>query len=150
MLVNVVDGDDLLFSEQFACVHCNISLGEMEPRTFSFNNPHGACQRCSGLGYKLEVDPDLVVPNKDLSLVEGAIQPWMRSGTADTWMMSFLTAVAEEYSFSTREPVKRFTQEQFHVLLYGTGKSRVRVQHRTQARTHAPVGHCLRGRRQQP
>ena len=131
VLVNVVDGDDLLFSEQFACVHCNISLGEMEPRTFSFNNPHGACQRCSGLGYKLEVDPDLVVPNKDLSLVEGAIQPWMRSGTADTWMMSFLTAVAEEYSFSTREPVKQFTQEQFHVLLYGTGKSRVRVQHRT-------------------
>ena len=57
VLVNVVDGDDLLFSEEFACVHCNISLGEMEPRTFSFNNPHGACQRCSGLGYKLEVDP---------------------------------------------------------------------------------------------
>ena len=131
VLVNVVDGDDLLFSEQFACVHCNISLGEMEPRTFSFNNPHGACQRCSGLGYKLEVDPDLVIPNKDLSLVEGAIQPWMRSGTADTWMMSLLTAVADEYGFSTREPLERFTQEQFHVLLYGTGKSRVRVQHRT-------------------
>ena len=131
VLVNVVDGDDLLFSEQFACVHCNISLGEMEPRTFSFNNPHGACQRCSGLGYKLEVDPDLVIPNKDLSLVEGAIQPWMRSGTADTWMMSLLTAVAEEYGFSTREPLNRFTQDQLNVLLYGTGKSRVRVQHRT-------------------
>ena len=131
VLVNVVDGDDLLFSEQFACVHCNISLGEMEPRTFSFNNPHGACQRCSGLGYKLEVDPDLVIPNKDLSIVEGAIQPWMRSGTADTWMMSLLTAVAEEYGFSTREPIKRFSQEQLDVLLYGTGKSRVRVQHRT-------------------
>ena len=110
VLVNVVDGDDLLFSEEFACVHCNISLGEMEPRTFSFNNPHGACQRCSGLGYKLEVDPDLVIPNKDLSLVEGAIQPWMRSGTADTWMMSLLTAVADEYGFSTREPLKRFTR----------------------------------------
>ena len=131
VLVNVVDGDDLLFSEEFACVHCNISLGEMEPRTFSFNNPHGACQRCSGLGYKLEVDPDLVIPNKDLSLVEGAIQPWMRSGTADTWMMSLLTAVADEYDFSTREPLKRFTQEQLDILLHGTGKSRVRVQHRT-------------------
>ena len=131
VLVNVVDGDDLLFSEQFACVHCNISLGEMEPRTFSFNNPHGACQRCSGLGYKLEVDPELVIPNKDLSLVEGAIQPWMRSGTADTWMMSLLTAVADEYGFSTREPLRQFSEEQFDVLLYGTGKSRVRVQHRT-------------------
>ncbi len=131
VLVNVVDGDDLLFSEEFACVHCNISLGEMEPRTFSFNNPHGACQRCSGLGYKLEVDPDLVMPDKDLSLVEGAIQPWMRSGTTDTWMMSLLTAVAEEYGFSTREPLNRFTQDQLNVLLYGTGKSRVRVQHRT-------------------
>ena len=131
VLVNVVDGDDLLFSEEFACVHCNISLGEMEPRTFSFNNPHGACQRCSGLGYKLEVDPDLVIPNKDLSLVEGAIQPWMRSGTADTWMMSLLTAVADEYGFSTREPLNRFTEEQIDVLLHGTGKSRVRVQHRT-------------------
>ncbi len=131
VLVNVIDGDDLLFSEQFACVHCNISLGEMEPRTFSFNNPHGACQRCSGLGYKLEVDPDLVMPDKDLSLVEGAIQPWMRSGTTDTWMMSLLTAVAEEYGFSTRDPLNRFTQDQLDVLLYGTGKNRVRVQHRT-------------------
>ena len=66
VLVSVVDGEELLFSEQFACVHCNISLGELEPRTFSFNNPHGACATCTGLGYRLEVDPELVIPNKDL------------------------------------------------------------------------------------
>ena len=58
-------GEELLFSEQFACVHCNISMGELEPRTFSFNNPHGACSTCTGLGYKLEVDEDLVIPNQE-------------------------------------------------------------------------------------
>ena len=72
VLVDVVDGEEMLFSEHFACVHCNISFGEMEPRTFSFNNPHGACGTCTGLGYKLEVDPDLVIPDKSLSISEGS------------------------------------------------------------------------------
>ena len=130
VLVDVVDGDDMLFSEQFACVHCNISMGEMEPRTFSFNNPHGACQQCTGLGYKLEVDPDLVIPDKSLSIAGGAIQPLMRSGTTDTWWMSIFNAVANEYGFSTKSPIERFSQDQIDVLLYGTRKKRIRVRHR--------------------
>ena len=80
VLVSVEGGDELLFSEQFACVHCNISLGELEPRTFSFNNPHGACPECTGLGYKLEVDPDFVIPNREMTLGEGAVQPWGAGG----------------------------------------------------------------------
>lgn len=73
--------EELIFSEQFACVRCGTSLPEIEPRTFSFNSPHGACSACTGLGYKLEVDPDLVMPNKALSLAEGAVAPWMRAGS---------------------------------------------------------------------
>jgi len=75
VLVSVIGGDELLFSEHFACVYDSISLGEIEPRTFSFNSPHGACPECTGLGVKMEIDPDLVL-NQELSLVDGAIRPW--------------------------------------------------------------------------
>jgi excinuclease ABC subunit A len=74
-MVSIIDGEELLFSEHFACVQCGISLGEIAPRTFSFNSPHGACVECSGLGVKLEIDPDLVMPYKELSINEGAIKP---------------------------------------------------------------------------
>jgi excinuclease ABC subunit A len=76
VLAHIPDGEDLLFSEHFACAQCGFSLGEIEPRTFSFNSPHGACPACAGLGVKLEIDPELIVPNKELSLSKGAIQPW--------------------------------------------------------------------------
>ena len=85
VLVSIIDGEELLFSEHFACVQCGISLGEIAPRTFSFNSPHGACPDCTGLGHKLEIDPELVVPNKNLSLAEGAIQPWSREGAMSMW-----------------------------------------------------------------
>ncbi len=75
VLISIVDGEEMLFSEQFACVDCGISLGEIEPRTFSFNSPHGACPACTGLGIKMEFDPDLVIPTKSLSLAQGAIHP---------------------------------------------------------------------------
>ncbi|HAL61005.1 MAG TPA: excinuclease ABC subunit UvrA, partial [Chloroflexi bacterium] len=76
---------DLLFSEQFACVHCGISIGEIEPRTFSFNTPYGACPVCQGIGTKMEIDPGLVIPNKSLTLAEGAIRPWSRASTSETY-----------------------------------------------------------------
>ena len=75
VLVSIVDGEELLFSEHFACVHCGISLGEIAPRTFSFNSPHGACPACTGLGVKLEIDPEMVIPNKALFIAQGAIHP---------------------------------------------------------------------------
>ena len=82
------DSETLIFSEQFACAKCNVSLPEIEPRTFSFNSPHGACSECTGLGYKLAVDPELIIPNKNLSLSEGAITPWVRVGTSGAWYIS--------------------------------------------------------------
>lgn len=122
-LVSVIEGKEYLFSEHFACPHCNLSLGEIAPRTFSFNNPHGACPACSGLGRKLEVDPDLVIPNRSFSLGEGAIQPWTRAGAMSTWYTSVLEAVARANTLSMDIPVNRLTKEQLDLILYGDGKS---------------------------
>ena len=130
--------DDLVFSEQFACVACGISLPEIEPRTFSFNSPHGACSTCTGLGYQLEVDPSLVIQNRSLSLLEGAIVPWARSGAANAWYASMMEAVATEFDFSAQVPVRELTGEQVNIILYGAGKRKVQVRHRTgRGRTYA-------------
>jgi len=119
VLISVVDGEELLFSEHFACPHCGISLGEIAPRTFSFNSPHGACPACTGLGVKLEIDPDLVLPNKQLSIAEGAIRPWARSSAVSSWYAYQLDELAGHYGFSTRVPVKELSDEQLNLILYG-------------------------------
>ena len=131
VLVSIVDGEEMLYSEHFACVHCNISLGELEPRTFSFNNPHGACPTCTGLGYKLEVEPDLVIPNKELSLSEGAVQAWSRSRSYNPWMMSLLESLARTYHFSTKTPVKKLSKKNLDLILYGTKNKSIKVRHDT-------------------
>jgi len=101
VLVSIADGEELLFSEHFACVYCGISLGEIAPRTFSFNSPHGACSVCTGLGVKLEIDPALVIPNKELSIAQGAIHPgWWYS-----WHAGELEILARRYGFSTHTPI---------------------------------------------
>jgi excinuclease ABC subunit A len=120
VLVSIADGEELLFSEHFACVRCGISLGEIEPRTFSFNSPHGACPDCTGLGNKLEIDPDLVIPNKELSLAEGAILPWSREGSMSTWYEDTVETIAQRHSFSTHLPVKNLSRGQMNVILHGT------------------------------
>jgi len=112
---------ELLFSEHFACVYCGVSLGEIAPRTFSFNSPHGACPTCTGLGRKLEIDPNLVITDKELSLAEGAIQPWARNGTMSTWYSSILQSLAHRYGFSLSTPVRNLTEQQLHLILYGNG-----------------------------
>jgi excinuclease ABC subunit A len=119
MLVSIVDGEELLFSEHFACVRCGISLGEIAPRNFSFNSPHGACPTCTGLGVKLEVDPDLVIPNKELSLAEGAIQPWARASTMSPWYDNQIQALAQRHGFSARVPIRELSEEQIRLILYG-------------------------------
>lgn len=119
VLVKILDGEELLFSEHFACVYCGISLGEIAPRTFSFNSPYGACPACTGLGCKLEIDPNLVIPDKELSLVEGAIQPWTRHGQLSTWYTSILESLGRRYGFSLHTPVKNLSEEQLSVILYG-------------------------------
>ena len=123
--------ETLVFSEQFACAKCNVSLPEIEPRTFSFNSPHGACSECTGLGYKLAVDPELVIPNKNLSLSEGAITPWVRVGTSGAWYISLMQSVAEANGFSAKVPVRELDQEKIDLILYGNGSQKVTVSHRT-------------------
>ena len=132
VLVDGGDDGETLFSENFACVHCNISLGELEPRTFSFNSPHGACPTCTGLGYRLEVDPELVVPNKDLTLAEGAIQPWMRSGSTSGWFTSQLESLARAHGFSTRVPFKKLAKKYVELILYGNKGAPIKMRHNTQ------------------
>ena len=119
VLVKVLDGEELLFSEHFACVYCGISLGEIAPRTFSFNSPYGACTACTGLGCRLEIDPNLVIPNKGLSLVEGAIEPWTSNGQLRAWHSSMLQSLGHRYGFSLSTPVKDLNEEQLHLILYG-------------------------------
>jgi len=117
VLVSVIDGDELLFSEHFACVYCGISLGEIAPRTFSFNSPHGACPACSGLGVRMEIDPELVIPNKELSLVRGAIRPWQ----FQSWYFNQFESLAERRGFSLQTPVKDLSDDQMELILYGEG-----------------------------
>jgi excinuclease ABC subunit A len=116
VLVSIIDGEELLFSEHFACVHCGISLGEIAPRTFSFNSPHGACRECSGLGVKLEIDPELVL-NKNLSILEGAICPWQ----FHSWYLYQVESLARANGFSLHTPVKDLTEQQLDLILYGEG-----------------------------
>ena len=123
--------EPLVFSEQFACAKCNVSLPEIEPRTFSFNSPHGACSECTGLGYKLAVDPELVIPNKSLSLSQGAITPWVRVGASGAWYISLMESVAEANGFSAKVPVQELDPEHLDLILYGNGSQKVTVSHRT-------------------
>lgn len=112
---------DTLFSQHFACPHDGTSLPPIEPRNFSFNNPHGACPECTGLGTKLEIDPELVIPNPKLSIPEGAIRPWSRSASSQTWYMRVIEAVARELKVDLRLPVKDLPKKALEAFLYGTG-----------------------------
>ncbi len=116
VLVAVIEGEERLYSEHFACVYCGVSLGEIEPRTFSFNSPHGACPDCTGLGFKLEIDPDLVL-DKELGIAEGAIKPWQ----FQSWYYDQIESLARRHGFSLRTPVRNLTEEQVNLILYGEG-----------------------------
>ena len=129
--VAVEGGEEIVYSEQFACTGCGISLPEIEPRTFSFNSPHGACSQCTGLGFKLEVDPDLVIINKNLSLTEGAIAPWSHGRHSTGWYLSLIESVAKSHGFSAKTPVKDLTEDQLNIILYGNKSKKVTVSHRT-------------------
>ena len=136
VLISLASGEETLFSEQFACPHCGISLGEIAPRNFSFNSPHGACPACSGLGLKQEIDPDLVIPNKELSLAEGAILPWARSGAMSSWYAYQLEELAQHYGFSTHVPVKDLKEEHLRLILYGEEGEWIRYHTRYGFREH--------------
>lgn len=129
--IAIEGGQELEFSEQFACVKCGTSLPEIEPRTFSFNSPHGACPGCTGLGFRLEVDPDLIIDNKDLSLAEGAISPWSRARSSSPWYSSLLESVARTYKFSTKTPVRDMPNWTMQLVLYGNNGESFTMRHTT-------------------
>jgi excinuclease ABC subunit A len=118
-------GGKLLFSEQFACLECGTSIPELEPRIFSFNSPHGACERCHGLGFQRVIDPELVVPDPTLSLAEGALQPWNRGVTA--YWRRLIAAVAEDYGIDAEKPWAKLKKSEKEVFLRGTGGERHQV-----------------------
>ncbi len=120
VLVSIVDGEEILFSENFACVYDGISLPEIAPRTFSFNSPHGACPTCTGLGTLQVIDPELVVTHPELSLAEGAIVPWSKVINGSQWHASILEALAQKYDFSLHTPWHNLTEDQRQKVLYGT------------------------------
>lgn len=133
VIISVIDGEDIIYSEKFACVHCDLSIGELEPRNFSFNTPYGACPTCTGLGFRLEVDPDLVVPNQNLSIRTGAIEPWSRAGELLPERLSVMEAVSDHYGFSLDIPFRELTEEQQNTVLYGEDNKRIDVLHTTQS-----------------
>jgi excinuclease ABC subunit A len=119
VLVSVVDGEEILFSEKAACVYCGISLPEIAPRTFSFNSPHGACPTCTGLGTQQEIDPELVVTNPELSIQEGAIAPWSKVINNSQWYMLILRELAQRYSFSLDTAWNQLSEDVRQKVLYG-------------------------------
>ncbi len=123
VLVSVVDGEEILFSERAACVYCGISLPEIAPRTFSFNSPHGACPTCTGLGMQQEIDPELIVSHPNLSIAEGAISPYAKVVNNSQWHGAIIEAMAERYSFNLNTAWSDLNPDVQQKLLYGTPDS---------------------------
>ena len=134
VMIDIIDGEMLNFSQSFACPDCGISVEEMEPRSFSFNNPFGACPECFGLGYKMEFDMDLIIPDKRLSIDEGAIAAlgWQSSTEEGSFTRAILKALAEEYNFSLSTPYKDYPAEIKNILVNGTDGHTVKVHYRGQ------------------
>ena len=128
VIVDVVGKDELLFSQKFACPEHGTCIEEMAPRSFSFNNPYGSCPRCMGLGTFMRINPDLVIPNKNLSINQGAIlaSGWSNADSGTIAQM-YYSALAEEYGFSLDTPIKDLSEEQLNVLLYGTNGKKIKM-----------------------
>ena len=128
VIINVIGDKDILFSENFACADCGISIQEFEPRMFSFNAPYGKCDKCDGLGTLMEIDPNLVIPNKNLSVMEGAIATWGEGRLKeDSWTYAILQALSKEYDLDLNRPVKELSKEHLDLLLYGTNGHKLSV-----------------------
>ena len=134
MTVDVIGGEPVNFSQSFSCPDCGISIDEVEPRSFSFNNPFGACPECFGLGYKMEFDEDLMIPDKSLSINQGAIvvMGWQSCTDKGSFTRAILDALSEEYGFSLDTPFQDYPKEIHDVLIYGTGGHEVKVHYKSQ------------------
>lgn len=128
VVINVIGGEDILFSEKFACPECGLSIDEIEPRLFSFNSPFGKCDYCDGLGSLIELDENLIIPNKELSILEGAIATWGDGRLKDdSWTFAILKALSEEYDIDLSRPVKEMPKEHIDLILYGTKGKKLNV-----------------------
>ncbi len=123
--------EEVAFSEHFACTYCDISITELEPRSFSFNTPYGACPTCTGLGFRMEIDPSLVVQDYSLTLMQGAIVPWRNSGTMSGWYQSTLESLARHYDFSLETPLKDMSEDILDTLLNGDNNIDFEMSHTT-------------------
>jgi excinuclease ABC subunit A len=121
LVIASIDGKDMLYSQRNACPHCGISLGDLEPRTFSFNSPFGACRKCNGLGIKIEFDPELIIPDRSKSILEGAVKPW--SGHFATFRSAMLRDVGKRFGFDLYTPISKMTDQQLRIILYGTDEN---------------------------
>ena len=132
MTVDVIGGEPMNFSQSFSCPDCGISIDEVEPRSFSFNNPFGACPECLGLGYKMEFDPDLMIPDQSLSIAQGAIavMGWQSCTDKGSFTRAILDALAKEYKFDLNTPFKDYPERIKHVLIHGTDGKEVKVHYR--------------------
>ncbi|HEY1317147.1 MAG TPA: excinuclease ABC subunit UvrA, partial [Gaiella sp.] len=128
VVIDVLDGDEMTFSENFACPEHGVGLPELEPRIFSFNSPHGACPRCTGLGAQQEIDPDLLVPDTTLSIGEGALVPWSLGNSS--FYESVIQAIADRYEIDLELPWQDLPEEQQNLFLFGTDGDRIYVQYR--------------------
>jgi excinuclease ABC subunit A len=128
VVIDLVDGPELTFSEKFACPDHGVSLPELQPRIFSFNSPHGACPRCTGLGHQQEIDPDLLVPDTTISIGEGALVPWALGNSG--FYESVIQAIADRYEIDLEQPWQDLTEEQQNLFLYGTDGERIYVSYR--------------------
>ena len=133
-MVDVVGGKPMLFSQSFACPDCDISIAEVEPRSFSFNNPFGACPECSGLGYKMEFEEDLLIPDKSLSINQGAITGtgWQSCQKPGSFTRAILDAMCEEYGFDLDTPFEQYPKKIHDVIIYGTGGKVLKVRYKGQ------------------
>ncbi|VAX21852.1 Excinuclease ABC subunit A, partial [hydrothermal vent metagenome] len=138
VLVEIPGGEKFLFSEKFSCVHCDISYPEIAPRMFSFNNPHGACQTCAGLGVTRNMSPDLVVPDQSLSLRDGAVSPW--SSKTAVYYGQMLESLAKHYGFSMTVPFKKLSKKARNLVLYGSGEEIIKFKLKKEGRLHAYEG----------
>ena len=130
VIINVIDGQDILFSEKFACPDCGISIGELAPRMFSFNSPFGKCDTCDGLGTLLEIDDDLVIPDKSKSILEGAVLPWGEGALKEeAWTYSILKSLSKEYDFKLTDPIEKLEPDVVDMLLYGLKGEKIRVKY---------------------
>ncbi len=131
-VAQIVDGGEITFSEKFACPNGHVSLSEIEPRNFSFNSPHGACPDCTGLGSKLEFDPALIIPNRNLSLASGAIAPWLRTtGEGSAWYFALLEALTERFGYSMTVPVRSLPPEFIDLIMRGQRGLNVTVRYKS-------------------